>query len=81
MQMLRMMVTAAVILMMGTATEAARTLDAADRTALRKGYTGAKAKCYAEVSRQYYKPGTLRVSGRSAPGWKLELLHRCGVSR
>jgi hypothetical protein len=62
--MLRMVTTAAMLLMFGTASEAAsQKPDAALRAALYKGYTGAKAKCYADVSRRYYTPGTLTSPG------------------
>jgi hypothetical protein len=79
--MLRMMMIAVATLTFVTASEAAQKMDAADRAALRRGYTGEKAKCYAEVSRHYYKPGSLRVSTRSAQGWKVELFNKCGISR
>jgi hypothetical protein len=78
--MLRMITAAAVMLAIGTVAAAAKP-DKYERAALRKGYTGEKAKCYVEVSRRYYKPGTLNVSAKSAPLWKLELWQRCGVSR
>lgn len=78
--MFRIMIAVAAVTLV-TASEAAEKKDAADRAALKRGYTGEKAKCYAEVSRHYYKPGSLRVSARSAQGWKMELLNKCGISR
>jgi hypothetical protein len=55
--------------------------DRALRVALYKGYTGEKAKCYADISRRYYIPGTITVPGRTSLQWKLELWNQCHISR
>jgi hypothetical protein len=81
--MLRIWATALALLMMATASDAStRSPEVrAARAAAVKGYTGEKAKCYTEVSKQYYRPGTSSVPGRSAAAWHVALWNQCGISR